>query len=116
MIVYCSFCGKVTPEVKCDGLNKHGLDVYYCNECSTEYLYWSDGKFAGIYLYVNIGERSYRWSTNSDKTKGYLRRCQPSPHAETPYPVKLLASFDAPLPEITPDNIEQKVKTMLVFL
>ena len=114
----CQFCQKDTVYVPLQVSAKHTFHVYWCNECSAEYLS-SDGHDAA-HLYVMINNRMYRWTYHTDKrgTVGLLWFIgEPGEQGVRPNrKLKLLKSFKGALPQITPQNVERKLRFILVFL
>lgn len=118
----CQFCQKDTVYVPLKVSPKHTFQVYWCNDCNAEYL--SNEDVHSIHLYTMVGSRMYRWSINRND----LQIEEPysgsvwfigepgEPGIRPNRKLKLLKTFKDPIPQITPQNIERKLRFILVFL
>jgi len=122
MTMPCKFCQKETAPVPLiikggNGDNKyHTFDVHYCYDCAAEYVDWAG--VVSIHLYVTINNRMYRWSVED---KGSLARLwyvgEPGePGVRANRKMFLIKSFKEDFPQITPENIERKLRFILLFL
>ena len=101
------------------------LYIYFCDDCKAEYVFFEEGKDAPLFshgLYVVINDRTYRWTvypggSGDSKPLGTLSSIgEPGiPGERFNRRVRRVTSFDD-FPEITPHNIEQKVRIILTFL
>jgi hypothetical protein len=118
----CLFCQNDTRYVPIKISDLHIFHVHYCNICNVEYLYWPDnGNIGGIYFYTVINHQTYRW--HSATTHYFIKEARlwhiitPSiPGISRPRNAKLLKLFVKDIPNITPYNIHDKLKTLLKFL
>ena len=115
----CTFCQKdtvyvplvVTPQTSS---NFRRFEVYYCYDCNAEYV----ESTGGVHLYATINNKMYRWSMEEEGTIGRLWSVgEPGiPGAQPNRKMFLIKSFKKDLPVITPQNILEKLKFILVFL
>ena len=93
--------------------SSHTFDVHYCYNCNYEVV-----KGWGNNLYVSIGNRMYRWSiTDEDSVARIWYIGEPGvPGVRANRKMFLVKTFNDHFPQITPQNIEQKLKFMLLFL
>ena len=117
----CTYCGGPAGYAPIAEMDYHEADVYFCQRCRAEYVYFRRTDFlANTSLYVDIGEKTYRWSeTRSIGQLWYVEK-PGEPGKKKNEGMKLVRSFSPDLgetiPGITPFNIEEKVRTILVFL
>ena len=117
----CSFCQKDTvyvpllvgPKNTASNFTRK-FEVYYCYDCSAEFV----NTTGGVHLYVNINDKMYRWSVEDEGKLGRLWYVgQPgTPGIEPNRKMFLLKTFKEDLPVITPQNIEEKLRFILVFM
>ncbi len=93
------------------------FEVYYCYDCSYEYVLLGSG-IENHHLYVTINNRMYRWSVEDE---GKLARLwyigEPGiPGVRANQKLSHIKSFKEYFPEITPQNIERKLRFILLFL
>lgn len=121
----CKFCAKETVYVpliiKGGNGDKsfHKFDVHYCYNCAAEYVKFGDAN--SIHIYTTINNKMYRWSVNDIESHPQLGTIwyigEPGePGVRTNRKLKLLKSFHGNFPQITPENIERKLRFMLLFL
>ena len=99
------------------------FDIYFCYPCSTEFLYVArdineDNEVWGYSIYTYINGDLYRW-TVSGLGHGHIWFIGvPGVPGEVPNTnTKLVKTIKQdPLPEVTPTNINFKIKTWLTFL
>lgn len=115
----CKFCQKETVYVPLvikggNGDNKyHTFEVHYCYDCKAEYVKWSGSDT--IHLYATINTRMYRWSINGGDAYLWYVGEPGEPGVRPNRKLKLVKSFRE-FPPITPQNIERKLRFMLLFL
>lgn len=122
MTLNCKFCQKETVYVpliiKGGNGDKsfHTFDVHYCYECAAEYVKWSGSN--AIHLYTTINTRMYRWSITDKGGSSYLWYVgEPGePGVRPNHKLKMLKSFKENFLSITPENIERKLRFILLFL
>jgi len=110
----CNFCQKETIYVPLIVSPKHQFEVYYCYDCEAEYV----DNTGGIHLYTTLNGTMYRWSIEVGGTIGRLWRVgEPGIPGERPNrKMRLIKNFKEHIPEITPQNIQEKLKLILVFM
>lgn len=118
--VICQFCQRKVPYISIRELEKIGVENHWCDVCRAAYLIWKDSDVPdSCSLYTIIKDKCYCWTTTATgraalwyvKNPGELGK-------ELTHDRELLFSM-APednQPKITPENVSQKIKTMLVFL
>jgi hypothetical protein len=118
LIKLCSFCQKETKYVPITVRGKRTLKVNFCADCSAEFVYWRDSGTMVTHLYTTVNDKMYRWSVDSF-TDGQARlwyvESPGIPGVQPNKNLKLLKSFNE-FPYITPQNINEKIKFMLVYL
>lgn len=120
MKIDCKFCQKemayVPLTLSHSGISAITVPAYYCHGCNYEYA--PIGGMKNHHLYRMVGEKMYRWSyeetTNVARIWYVGKPGVPgvSPNSD----LKLLKSFEEHFPEVTPQNVEDKLKLVLVFL
>jgi hypothetical protein len=116
----CKFCRKemvyVPLTVSHPGFGSTTFHAHFCFDCNYEYA--PIGGMRNHHLYRKIGDRMYRWSY--DEATGATRIWYigtPGVPGESPNKdLELLKSFNEPIPPVTPENVEDKLKLVLVFL
>ncbi len=98
----------------------HKFEVHYCATCSAEYVDYGNSK--GVHLYSLLGDRMYRWSVE-EFADGRTRSGtiwfvgEPGlPGVRPNRKMKMLKYFNSGIPTITPENVERKLRFMLLFL
>ena len=94
----------------------HTFDVHYCYDCRSEYVHW--GQVDSLHLYTIVNNRMYRWSVESS---GRLARLwlvgEPGePGVRPNRKLELVKNFKNIYPKITPQNINEKLRFILLFL
>jgi hypothetical protein len=123
----CKFCQKETVYVPLrvrGGLSDHDhgtdpgrkIDAYYCYDCQAEYVDW--GNIKNVHLYTTINSRMYRWSVEMNGTMGRLWHVgEPGiPGQRFNRNLELIKNFKEHYPQINPQNINRKLKFILLFL
>lgn len=118
----CMFCQNETAYVPLiikggNGDNTyHTFEVHYCFECHAEYVHW--GPVNAVHLYTVVNHRTYRWSLELDGSAARLWYIdEPGiPGVRQNKGVKLVKNFKGKYPAITPQNIEEKLRFILLFL
>lgn len=122
----CHFCGKETSHVPLEKVSF--IKIYFCYSCRAEYTQWGPVKASVfVHLYTTINDKVYRWTTC--ETSFQEQQEQQKQHGSIwyiQYPglpgvrpnkgTKRLKEFRSNLPTITPDNVNAKLKFMLLFL
>jgi len=124
----CTFCNKGAPYMPQKEMEQYGAKVYYCKRCHAEYIHWEGGARATTSIYITINDKLYRWSyANLSWDKMPTARLWYIEHPGIPGETRnqgcvVLASFGphgthgTSIPDITPRNVKQKIKTYLVML
>lgn len=117
----CEYCGGSAGYSPIDEMNRHEADVYFCQRCKAEYIYFRRTEFlANTSLYVEINGKTYRWSHNRGIGQLWFIEKPGEPGVRRNDGIKLVRTFSPgvgeSVPQITPSNIEEKVRTILVFL
>jgi len=102
------------------------LYVNYCYICRAEYVWFYKPYQANIHLYTVINKETYRWTIVYWPTAHHKIDIMENKlwHVQQPgFPglllnqnVKLLKTFKIDNPIINPQNIQEKLKIMLLFL
>lgn len=120
MEVTCRFCQKPAQQHTISELEKIGVNQHWCEECQAEYLIWKDSEvFNCCSLYTNIKDKRYCWTTTATgRAVLWYIKTPGKPGEEIDRDREVLYSMEPQdnQPTITPENISQKIKTMLVFL
>lgn len=117
----CQFCTKEISDAPVNEMAKHGVGVYFCHPCQAEYLYFRSGTCASVSLYTTINERCYRWTVTSVDTAQLWYVKEPGIPGvrknEGMEPVKGFSKSDGDtIPELTPSNVNGKIRVWLPFL
>lgn len=125
----CTFCGGVAAYSPLVEMEEHNVKVYFCSDCRAEYLYFWDsrsenwrlhGNPSSISLYTTINDKMYRWTISStgDGLLWYVKNpgVPGSRKNSDMEPVKSFRVKEGAVPDITPQNINDKVRTWLIFL
>ena len=126
----CDFCNKETKYVPLTvgyksrslgfttgGPKPRTIKVHFCSGCQAEYVFWGDNP--SVNLYTTVNGNLYRWS--KDTLLGNAGRLW---HVKDPgipgikqnSNLHMLKSFDVDIPDITPHNVNEKVRFMLLWL
>lgn len=116
----CKFCQREAPKAPLPGY-ENGWQVYFCEPCQAEYVYNQKGwaNPATIHLYVLINDKMYRWTTvsHNGSARLYYIKWPGVPGEKINRGLKQLQFFqDIGQTVVTPDNIEEKIKIMLMLL
>lgn len=118
----CTYCQKETVYVPLVVKDKAGqathrvFEVHYCYDCEAEYVHF--GAIENVHLYTRVNNRTYRWSIEIDGAMGRLWYVgEPGePGVRANRKLQLVKNFYANYPEINPQNIQEKLKFILLFL
>jgi hypothetical protein len=117
----CKFCGRPAPYAPLEEVSRYGMSVYFCHHCQSEYLHYQSGNISGINLYTKINGETYRWSCTPDRKIASLWYIgDPGiPGEKVNKDLQCIRQFDADkgdiFPEMTPQNVEAKIRMLLVF-
>lgn len=111
----CRFCQKETVYVPLTISARRTFKVYHCYDCSYEYV--DELSWSNHHLYTSINNRMYRWSVDESGTAAHLWYVgEPGePGVRANRKLFLVKSFKD-FPSITPQNIERKLRFILLFL
>jgi hypothetical protein len=118
MNVKCKFCQQ-EPEYKpLKEMSNLGVKVYFCFKCNAEYLYWQNDQLGSISLYLTLNNNMYRWT---DSLNGFMILYHvyiPGIPGEKVNALKSIFCLtpEQAKPEITPDNIANKIRNYLLLL
>lgn len=114
----CKFCSQPTQHAPLEDMSKHGINIFFCHHCQTEYTFWQSGDSSSQSIYAMINNRMYRWTITSESGKAYLWHIgKPGiPGVFKNEETTMIKVFKNDVPEITPQNFAEKLKTYLVFL
>jgi len=116
----CKFCQKETDYVPLvikggNGDNSfHTFEVYYCYGCAAEFVEWRAAP--ATHLYTTINNRMYRWSIGTESCHIWYVGKPGEPGVRPNKDLKLVKTFKSDFPQITPENIERKLRFILLFL
>lgn len=117
----CQFCGQPADHAPIREMKDRGVNVYFCHSCMAEYLVCKNGYVSSVSLYTQINHNMYRWTVTSSGSGTVWHIIDPGePGVKKNGRVVLIKffepSFDYALPNINPKNINNKLRTWLVFL
>lgn len=92
------------------------IEAYFCYDCNYEYALL--GGVENHHLYTTINNRMYRWSVEEDGATARLWYVgEPGiPGVQPNRKMFHIKSFKEHFPQITPQNIERKLRFILLFL
>jgi hypothetical protein len=118
--VPCQFCQQPAPYSPIEELETIAVSAYWCDNCQAELLYFKDSDHVNSWsLYVAFNNRVYRWTVGASGNAAliYVKNAElPRTRVSQDVEKLLLIPRGSTQPVITPQNIEQKVKTYLLFL
>jgi hypothetical protein len=114
----CKFCGKAASYCPLDEMEQYGVKVYFCHPCKAEYLFWPNGVRSSISLYTIINHKTYRWTILKENTAQLWYVKDPGiPATRLNHNLDLIKFFNgSDMPELTPQNINDKIRTWLIFI
>ena len=123
MVRICKFCNQEAAYKPLKEMNLF-FDIYFCEPCLAEYLYYSSsisGTEEDLWaysLYTYINEQLYRWNVSMSGSGLIWHIKEPGVPGVTPNrKTKLIKSITQnPLPIITPQNINERLRTWITFL
>jgi hypothetical protein len=115
----CQFCQQDIKSSPIEEAIRMGADRYWCDKCQAEYLMFRhEDEPNSVSLYVSLNDKNYRW-TATRTGRGLLfhvgEMFNPQ-HLSHDCEVLFSLSPEDHKPNITPDNVVEKIKTMLIFL
>lgn len=113
----CQFCGGGAEFKPIDEMERHGIHVYFCQPCHAEYLCFDNGVQGSWSLYTEIADRTYRWTITANEVGQLWRIKIPGvPGTRKNEGMDLIKAFTEDVPELNPHNVNEKLRTWLVFL
>ena len=117
----CKFCKGDAVYAPVEEMVRHGVGVFFCHKCQAEYLYFWDGPCASTSLYTEINHKTYRWTISSVGTGTLAHILDPGiPGKKKNGKVEMLKYFDPKMGhkvhQLTPQNVNEKLRTWLLFL
>lgn len=114
----CKFCQQDVLYRPIEELEHLGVKVYFCYDCSAEYLYWGSDSIDSVSIYTTYRERMYRWTVISGGTSAHLWYIKTPgvPGSRKNEDMELIKTFKEDLPIITPDNFIEKLSVYLLFI
>lgn len=114
--VICRFCKNPAEHKPLPEAETLNMKIYFCFICGAEYSTYC-GKLNIYYsLYTFINDRLYRWSTGGVTSYLYYISGPGTPGMKANSGVALVTSFNTDLVQMTPQNVNEKIKTILTFL
>ncbi len=112
----CIYCKKEVPPAPLPEMESLGATVFFCHACKTEYVFWSDGELASHSLYTKINDRTYRWTVGAGVCQLWYIGDPGEPGVRVNKNMQSIKAFNFKnSPNITPNNIQQKIRTILVL-
>jgi hypothetical protein len=117
----CQFCQQFPHYAPLEEMENHGVKVFFCHPCRAEYLCWDDNNtYSSVSIYTEIQNRIYRWTRWTNTAKGaaqlWLIKNPGVPGTRRNQNLESVMYLEKDIPDITPDNIKEKIKTWLLFL
>lgn len=115
----CKFCNKEILHKPIEEMEKYGVKVYFCYNCSTEYIYWINsnfGDYISVSIYTTHNNKMYRWTTSGTTAHLWYIKTPGIPGTRKNENLELLRTFSQDIPSITPDNFLEKLSVYLLFL
>jgi len=116
----CRFCQQFPPSAPLEEMESYGVNVFFCPPCKAEYLYWrTSHNYSSVSLYTEIQGKTYRWTCMSQgiSTLWWVKNPGiPGTRRNIDMQSILYISPEEGIPDITPANINDKVKIWLLFL
>ncbi len=91
------------------------IEAYFCYDCSYEYVRMGID-IENHHLYTVVNNRTYRWSLEYGVAHIWYVGEPGIPGAQPNRKMFLVKTFKEGFPAITPQNIERKMRFMLLFL
>lgn len=112
----CIYCKKEVPPAPLPEMEAHAATVFFCHDCKAEYVFWSDGILASHSLYTEISGRTYRWTVGGGIGQIWYVGDPGEPGVRVNKNMQSIKAFSFKnCPNITPTNIQQKIKNILVL-
>lgn len=112
----CQFCGLDANYTPLDKMERHSVGVHFCYNCNAEFLYYKSGAKASFSLYTKINNKLYRWTVAGQSGTIWYVDKPGVPGVSVNEGMTAVKTFYDDVPDITPQNINDKLKTWLLFL
>jgi hypothetical protein len=119
MILLCKFCQKPVALSPVEEAIRMNVQRYWCGVCRAEYLMFPHEEVPNsISLYTCRGDKFYRWTVTKTgrAVLYYVKQMFNEQHLSHDCEVLYSMSPEDNQPDITPENVADKIKTMLIFL
>lgn len=115
----CHYCGQGAGYAPLEELVAFGVDVYFCTQCSAEYVFWSRSErdeCTSLSLYTEINSKIFRLTFHNNGTANLWYIKNPgTPGTRANRDLEMIKAFECH-PDANPTNINEKIKTWLVFI
>jgi len=112
----CKFCHRQSSPSDLPIFKNRGISIFFCFPCNSEYLVHSGYPHKDyINLYHNYNNFLYKFSIHSSASYLYQINSPGKPGKSFNKDIHLIKSFDSFL-NISPDNINEKLQSYLVFI
>lgn len=114
----CKYCLLESTYSPIEGFGLHGIDIYFCHNCFVECLYVKhSGDKISTSIYCKIEDKMYRWTIiNKNMAHLWEVKVPGEPGLKINKDLVLIKTFKNNIPEITPDNILNKITSWLPFI
>lgn len=118
MNIICRFCQQATRYSPIREMENINVKVHWCEVCQAEYLRFADSdKAYTCSLYTIINQRMYRWTTNAHGNAWLYYIKEPGVPGERPNRgIQWILTLNNVADKLTPQNINAKIRTYLLFL
>ena len=110
----CQFCQKETVYVPQKSSANYAFKAYFCYNCKVEYI---DNSITNTQysIYTKINNKTYRFSVYKDYAILWFIAYPGIPGLSLNRGSTIIKYFDYII-SLTPDNIEEKIETILTFI
>lgn len=118
----CIFCQSTLSTIQSDYFSYIQEDcnifIFFCNHCYADFITFKNLSLASSSLYTVINNHTYKWSQppNLSKKLWIIPNGQIPCFPVKPHPSLLIKQFSPSSPNLSPHNINKKIKTLLAFL
>lgn len=116
----CKFCQDQATYAPLNEMEVHGVKVFFCHECQAEYVVFPDGTVASTSLYTKINQKMYRWTVTSVGNGIIYHVVEPGIPGVKKNKLSMVKHFNSKdgqaIQNLTPQNVNDKLKTWLIFL
>lgn len=115
--IICQFCQKLVKYSPIERMESVGIEVYWCETCHAEYLRRvSEETIRSCSLYTIIDGRTYRWSVNHVGYASLWHVVNPGIPGQTMNGKNVWLYGTREHKSITPQTVNEKIRTYLLFL